>query len=100
MTLQTMYPVFIPTGDSTPMTPYQVKVLIGAWIVLNIIWALSLLYSLIRYFIERRQATGYMKDNVYFRDSGTTDIPDLIMMVLWGIILLILAGAYIADKFL
>lgn len=87
-------PIFIPSGGhSAPMTEHEGNVIISIWIILNILWVISLLISLIRWLPTRNKSYYARHDRWDIDGLGIFLVPlDLIMLFTWACILLIKAG--------
>lgn len=87
-------PIFIPTGDSAPMTDADVKAFIGIWIVLNIIWAIGWIIYGIRYLVYK-----FRNDLSYFEMFESLVFGNIAMVVCWVLIGLVYAGV-VVSRFL
>lgn len=90
-------PIFYPVdmGNSAPMTESESKIFIGIWLIMNIIWFISLIPFSIRSFKNLR--IDYFNDRVEHGELWM--FFDVIMVFVWVIILLVLCGIFV-SKFL
>jgi hypothetical protein len=90
-----MIPIFIPSGGG-PMTDSDVKIMLGIWIVLNTLWVISWLISVVKYVLKRKRG-GYYG----FRWDGEWDLLliyfDVVMVIIWVAIILYWLGSLVAN---
>lgn len=107
MILQSM-PIIIPVdyGNSGPMTEEDSKMLIGVWIVLNMLWISGRIMTLIRWVIYSRRFrdTWRSKRNLWeyrmeIADGMLMIVGDGFMLLMWIGIALFASGSFI-GKFL
>lgn len=86
------YPIIIPihSGNGSPMTDKDIKILLGIFILLNILWVISWVISLIRFKFNFKEANDHRSDS-YF------EVFDMIMYFIWGILVLYFGGTFIAS---
>lgn len=88
-------PIYVNSHSSSNLSTEDYKILIGIFIILNIIWIFSWLYTIYKYYkTEKRWRYNIldMRENNFF-----TFIMDWILIFLWGIIILIYLGSLIAK---
>lgn len=88
-----MYPV--NTGPHRPMTDEESKVMLGVFIVLNIIWLLNTLRIL---WINRPiKSFSNFYEYFDFLEAPISVMLNAIMIVIWVIIILVGLGSIIAN---
>ncbi len=100
MTNLQMYPVIIPydSGNGAPITDKEIKLFIGVWIVLNVLWMISLVVRGIKYLVNKKRNDSSI-DTVFGSFFDRINLLDFIIIVIWGFITLIGIG-YFVSKFL
>lgn len=94
--LQIVTPILIPY-DSEPLTDKDQKTLIGIFVVLNIVWILSLLISALRILIRKQ---SLIKNFIEQRDKfDFTSISDFFMIMCWAAFLIVYFGILISNQF-
>ncbi len=98
MNLLQMVPIFIPSGGGGPMTESEYKTMIGVWILLNGLWVISIIISVIKY-LTKRYDWGYSPNRWYnnWDEIGWLLIQDGLMILIWVIIGIIEAGEFIGN---
>lgn len=105
MLLQTIMPIYYDSGNSN-MTPEEsaqfAKVMLGIWIVCNMIWATTWLFHICRYHIKYKGKHPQMPTKFFDDYYGTCRMEfqplfDTSMFVTWGIIILIALGCWVAS---
>lgn len=93
MSLLQMYPVMIPY-NSAPLTKESATLMVGIFIVLNIIWVITLIVASLLYWrnLDRPSIEEY-----FFADNILLGLLNVVMLVCWGFILLSVAGLWVVN---
>ncbi len=84
--------ILLPMSNE-PMTPESAKVMLGIFIVLNIVWVISLLIQLFNYIkCKIKNESYYYSDIPMFHE-----IMNLGMGIIWGVIILVWLGILISN---
>jgi len=100
MNIQAVIPIFIPSGNSGPMSEHQKKVLLAIWIIINGLWLISWMITGIRY-LNSRKKIKTIYDSAYNRwyddDIGLLITFDATMIFIWAVLLLFMAGEFLTN---
>src|SRR5687768_6493453 len=96
MILQAFYPIFIPSGDSGPMSEHDAKTLIGVFVVLNILWLISWLVTLARYVHYKISTSSYWSSRLDVI-GGAPALFDFFMLFAWVVIVVFGLGEIMAN---
>ncbi len=101
MIQQQMIPIFIPTDGGGELPPNTLNVVIGIWIFINLLYAISWSITGGRYimFLYKKKTNKKEHHYWYGRNSFASEFFDPCMILCWGMILLVLGG-WIISKFL
>lgn len=106
-------PMIIPmnTGGHGHLTPEGAKVLLGVWVVMNLVWFLFLLYGFIPAIKTRNENIAY---NKLYKGKSETNILklwykerewsmiaifDILMLIFWSIGILFILGKAVSTLF-
>jgi len=100
MNLQAVIPIFIPSGDSGPMSEHDSKLMLSIWVIINTLWLISWMCTGIRYLIYLKKNKSGKRDwhtrwLDYFDETALFLIWDVIMAFIWAVILLCVAGEFL-----
>lgn len=90
-------PIIRDSGNSSPMTDSEVKVLLAIWILMNIIWGISWIWTLIAKFIFKR---GNRWDSYGFCDRNDFWLPLYVVMLIAWVLYFLFLGGQLLSKFL
>jgi len=100
MLLQQMMPIIMPipynSGPSAPLTEQDVKIFLGIWIFLNLLWLISWCLSILKVVVQKKE----WKDIRGWDDLSLTMLFDISMGICWGVGFAIYFGVLIANNFL
>lgn len=99
--------IYVHTGGHGHYPPGTGKVIIGIWILLNLLWLFSWLLTLMRYVLLKKKLKEQSNNKHYspviyleqVRSDFTIEIFDLLMYLCWVVILFILGGWGISKLF-
>ncbi len=93
MITQAFVPIFIPSGNSGPMSEHQEKVILAIWIIVNGLWLISWAITGIRCLKSRREIMNRWEDD----DIGLLITFDATMILIWAVLLLYIAGEFLTN---
>jgi hypothetical protein len=86
-----MIPIFIPS-NSGPMSNDDIKVIMGIWIIINILWIITWIITGVRYLLSK------LIKNWYF--DGRFELAiilDVVVLIVWSVFGLVKAGIIISK---
>ena len=85
--------ILLPMSNE-PMTPEGAKVMLGVFIVLNIVWGISLIIQLFNFIkCKIKNESYYYSDIPMFHE-----IMNMGMGIIWGVITLVFLGILVSNQ--